>query len=38
MSIEWGDHWGDPSHHDIVHISETGSHVADSHTEGVDDE
>ena len=38
MSINWGVHWGDATHHDIVHVSETGSDVDDRHAEGVSDQ
>lgn len=38
MSVDWNTgHWGDATHHAIVHTSETGSDVADAHTEKVDD-
>ena len=34
MAVDWNTgHWGDASHHPIVHVSETGSHVADAHVE-----
>jgi hypothetical protein len=37
MSINWGDHWGDATHHTIVHEAADGSWVGDGHSEGVDD-
>lgn len=36
-TFEWGsDTWGQPGHN--VHVADNGSHVPDSHAEGVDDE
>lgn len=38
MAINWGDHWGDASHHDIVHTAAEGELLGDKHDEAVSDQ